>query len=139
MRDAGFHEFVSGNRETVLRVKAHGVGLRVQPDRIESRRSCQVQQQIEDGAAPTPAPPRFQHRHAADMPVGQKPPGADSLAFGRECQHMTAARVGIVPFQFLGHMLLLDEDRPPDRMQFGAPLVPVDLARYQVGIHGRIV
>ena len=72
-------------------------------------------QAIADAAAT----PLAQHGHAADLVFGGQPAGADRLAGGVARQHVVAARVEIIPFLFLGHLLLEDEHGFPDLAQVG--------------------
>ncbi len=77
------------------------------------------------------------------MPVGQKPGAADRQAGGVLGERMNRMRVGGVPFEHLGHVLLDDEyvvADPAQRRRRLRPLADADgergLACRPFGAHG---
>jgi len=70
------------------------------------------------------AAPILDHRHAADLAVGQQPPGADRLAGVIEGDRMDALGVQVVQFDPGGHVLLADENAEADRSRDRLRLLP---------------
>lgn len=81
-------------------------------------------QPFKDCAADAALTPFTDYGHAADMTVGQQPAGAYRFPFPVDCQHVHRYRIGVIPFQFFGHLLFDDEHPAPQILQrraIGAP------------------
>src|SRR5512139_598969 len=125
VRYARLFVLVSHHDESCTGVKRHRVRLRTQPERAVTARLRRVNDRIQQGSPDTAAAPGWQHRHPADMPVGQQARAADRLARTVEREEMQRHGVGGVPFHRLGNALLVDEHHTPDLGQALPFLRPV--------------
>ncbi len=73
--------------------------------------------------------PAGKHRHAADVPIGEQPAGADRIACRILGEYMLAGGIELVPFEFLRHALLLHEHRQAHRPQGVAVARPVGVTQ----------
>lgn len=109
MRDAGIHELATRDLEAGPAIKTDCVRLRAEHDlriaaRLRHRDEC-----CKYRASDTFAPMDSQHRHPPDVSVRQQASGAYRIPMVIEREHVPTCRVGLVPFQFLGNVLLDDE------------------------------
>ena len=75
-----------------------------------------------------------EYGHAADLSLWREP-GSGNRNRVESGKEMRARYVGTVPFQFFGHMLLIDENRFANRLQRILVVIPVDDTYFEVVSH----
>lgn len=108
--NTGLFELIPFCDEPMPLIERQSMGLRVQPEYLQSALPPLRDQKLEDGAADAASPPSAQHGHATDMAVRQQPSGADRPTRGIQRQRMQRQYIKLVPFECFGHALLQDED-----------------------------
>ena len=124
MRDARIIVDLALLREAVTPVEIQRMCLREQHDILMPALARQHDEPLEDGAAHALVAPLLQHRHPADMAVGQQTAGADRLSAFRARERVHGNRVVLVQFHLLRNALLLHEHRKSDRSGLRARLAP---------------
>src|SRR5262245_58989357 len=102
------------------------MSLGVEPHYRVARFPGHPKQKSHKSAAHAAVTPRDEHRHAADVAIGQQPAGADRRAISGYCEDVTTACVLLIPLQLLWDVLLLHEDLPAHGTQGLPGAVPVD-------------
>ena len=124
MQDAGFSEYFAVRYKSVPGVEPQSMGLSMQAYRVAALLPGAGNQPIEDRTANPPAAPFTDHGNAADMTVGQQAPGTDRASNLIQCQRVHGCGIGVIPFQFLGNLLLDDEHPAAQVLQREEVLAP---------------
>ena len=124
MRDAGFHEYCAMPDETRPRIETECMRLGMQMHGGGAPRARASDQPVQNGLSDTAPAPCRADRHAADMTVGQQPPGADRLSGGIQCQGMNRYRIVSIPFECFRDLLLDDEHLAAQVLQRGKIIAP---------------
>lgn len=109
--NAGVVELLARDDETVRRVERDRVRLRVEPRDLVSSCPGQRDEVLEQRAADALSAPLAEHRHPADVAVGQEAPAADRPSAGVDGERVLALGIDTVPFEFGRHVLLDAEHR----------------------------
>lgn len=126
MGNAGVHEFAAAHRESGPAIEPNGVRLCIQ-DHLPIAARCGDLDQAAKNRLPHPSTPiAAQYGHAPDVPVGQQASRADGLADRIQREDMATSRVGIVPFEFLRHLLFNHEHRATNGAETLGSIVPRD-------------
>ena len=124
MRDAGFHEYCAMHDEPCTRIESECMRLGMQMHGRVAPRAGAIDQPVQNGLPHAlPAPCRADG-HAADMTVGQQPPGADRLSGGIQCQGVNRHCIVSIPFEFFRDLLLDNEHLAAQVLQGGEIVAP---------------
>jgi len=132
MRDSCLEKFVALLDESMGSIKVDGVNLRGKHDLRVTARLRGLDERAQDRAAHAAPPPMHQHRHAtnmADTPAAlalgrQQAARADGLVTIAPGQRMQTRRIVCVELDFLGYLLLVDENGEANLRRVAAGRVP---------------
>jgi hypothetical protein len=126
--DPGFLEHVADRFEAETPVEGNHADLGVQKHAADATLARQAQCSLHERTSDAQTAIFRQYRHASETPVVQQPGGTHCIAARHLGQQVHGLRVPAVPFEVLGHTLLLDEDPCADRANGRLVLWPIDLS-----------
>ena len=92
--------------------------------------ACRIDQPPQDRPSrPAPAP-ILNHRHAADVTIGQQPAGGDGASVAVS-ERVDAVRVVLVHLELWRHALLLDEHGEADALRLALRALPVEQSEFE--------
>lgn len=126
MRNPGFRERSPAYSKAEPEVKANGMCLRMQADRVNAAAPCLVQQASQQGTSYAFFSPRLEYGHASYGAIRQQSGGSDRIAARIQRQQMNAAcSIMFIPFEFDRDPLFADENRLTHLSERLAVMFPV--------------
>ena len=117
MRNAGLVERIAPAREAELPVEGHGLHLRVQVWFADAEPAGLIEQPKQDLRTDAPAALPGEYRDATYPTGGVQAPGANWVTV-QQGKDVNASRILVVPLVFFRDLLLFDEDRAADALEF---------------------
>ena len=109
MRNPDLEELLSPLAETEAPIEPRSLSLSVEHGARHGTAARAVQEGEKQRTAHPFSSPLLQHRHAPDAPVGKQASRTDRVANRVAGKSVIGALVPFIPFEFVGHPLLLDE------------------------------
>ncbi len=124
MRNAGFHEHCAVRNEPRTCIETECMRLGMQMRGSITPRAGATDQPVQQGLPHAMPAPCRADGHAADVTIGQQPPGADRLSGGIQCQGVNRHCIVSIPFEFFRDFLFDNERLAAQVLQGGEIIAP---------------